>query len=121
MGKPLPAFSFAALLGCLVVLATLAWLPAQAMTRTSLGGHAEHLIAYLATTIVMGLALKKGPSPAVQCLLLIAYAAILEAGQIYAPGRHASFGDLAFSSTGVLLGGLLLWMWRSRDRAAATR
>ena len=121
MGKPLPVLLFAIFVGCLVVLATLAWLPAQAMTRTSLGGHAEHLIAYLATTVVMGLALKKGPSPAVQCFLLIAYAAILEAGQIYAPGRHASFEDLAFSSTGVLLGSLLLWMRRTRDRSAATR
>ena len=87
MGKPPRLLLFAAFVACLVLLATLAWLPAQAMTRTSLGGHAEHLIAYLATTIVMGLALKKGPSPAVQCVLLIAYATILEAGQIYAPGR----------------------------------
>jgi hypothetical protein len=32
---------------CVIVLAALAWLPAHAMTRTTLGGHAEHLIAYL--------------------------------------------------------------------------
>jgi VanZ family protein len=119
--KPFPGFVSGAIVGCLVALAALAWLPAQVMTRTSLGGHAEHLIAYLATTMVMGLAFKRRPRPAVQCVLLIAYAAILEAGQIYAPGRHASLQDLAFSSAGVVLGGLLLWMWRLHDRTAAVR
>jgi hypothetical protein len=33
--------------GCIVVLAALAWLPADAMRRTALGGHAEHLVGYL--------------------------------------------------------------------------
>jgi VanZ family protein len=42
------------------------------------------------------------------------YAAILEGGQLYSPGRHASFQDLAFSSAGVVIGGLALWMARSR-------
>ena len=46
--------------------------------------------------------------------LLIIYAAILEAGQLYSPGRHASFLDLAFSSGGVVVAGLILWMVRSR-------
>jgi VanZ family protein len=115
--KPFSVFCSAAFAGCFIALATLAWLPAKAMARTTLGGHAEHLIAYLITTIVMGLAFKKGPRLAVQCVLLIVYAAILEAGQIYSPGRHASLQDLAFSSTGVVLGGLLLWM----VRAAAAR
>jgi VanZ family protein len=117
--NPFSVFRSAALIGCFVALATLAWLPANAMTRTTLGGHAEHLIAYLATAIVMGLAFKKGPHLSVQCVLLIAYAAILEAGQIYSPGRHASFHDLAFSSAGVVLGGLLVWTVR-RLRCAAT-
>jgi hypothetical protein len=44
--------------GCIVVLAA-AWLPADAMRRTALGGHAERLGAYLGTMIVMGLAVRK--------------------------------------------------------------
>lgn len=119
--KPFPRLFGAAFVGCLAALAALAWLPARAMTRTSLGGHSEHLIAYLVTTIVMGLGLKGRLSPAVQYGLLIAYAAILEAGQMYSPGRHASLQDLAFSSAGVVLGGVLLWMWGMRDRVAAAR
>jgi VanZ family protein len=104
----------AAFIGCVVVLLTLAWLPEKAMTRTILGGHAEHFIAYLGTATVMGLTFPKGPRLAVLCALLIMYAAILEAGQLYSPGRHASFQDLAFSSAGVVTGGLFLWMARTR-------
>ena len=103
-----------ALVTCITVLAMLAWLPANAMTRTSLGGHAEHLIAYLATTIAMGLAFPSRPRLAVQSVLLIGYAAILEVGQLHAPGRHASFDDFAFSATGVAIGGLCLWIARVR-------
>ena len=108
-------------IGCIIALAILAWLPATIMMRTVLGGHAEHLIAYLGTAVLMGLTFQKSPRLAVQCVLLIVQcvllimcAAILEAGQLYSPGRHASFQDLAFSSAGVVCGGLLLWMARTR-------
>lgn len=103
-----------AFLCCIIALATLAWLPANTMTRTTLGGQAEHLIAYLGTTIVMGLALPNSPRLAVQSVLLIGYAAILEVGQLHAPGRHASFDDFAFSAAGVAIGGLCLWIARVR-------
>jgi VanZ family protein len=112
--RPLSLFRSAAFIGCIIAFATLAWLPAKAVTRTKLGGHAEHLIAYLGIAIVMGLAFQKRPRLAVQCALLIAFAGVLEAGQLYSPGRHASFQDLAFSSAGVVIGGLFLWMARSR-------
>jgi VanZ family protein len=49
----------------------------------------------------------------VQCLLLIGYAAILEAGQFYAIGRQASLQDFAFSSSGVLIGTTVVWMART--------
>src|SRR6267154_2446349 len=115
LGKnPLPVFLRTAFFGCIIALVTLAWLPEKLMTRTVLGGHAEHFIAYLGTTILMGLTFRKSPRLAAQCVLLIMYAAILEAGQLYSPGRHASFQDLAFSSAGVVIGGLVLWMARSR-------
>ena len=102
----------AAFIGCAIVFAALAWLPANAMTRTSLGGHAEHLIAYLGASTMMGFATRTTPRLVVQCLLLIGYAAILEAGQLYAIGRQASFQDFAFSSGGVLIGGALVWITR---------
>jgi VanZ family protein len=104
----------AACIGCIVALAILAWLPAKDMPRTTIGGHAEHFIAYLGTAIILGLTFYKSPRLAVQCVLLIVYAAILEAGQLYSLGRHASFHDLAFSSAGVLVGVLIIWMARPR-------
>jgi VanZ family protein len=112
--KPLSVFLCTAFIGCIIALATLAWLPANVMTRTTLGGHAEHFIAYLGTAISMGLTFQKSPRLAVQCALLIMYAALLEAGQLFSPGRHASFQDLAFSSAGVIIGALFLWMARTR-------
>lgn len=74
------------------------------MTRTSVGGNAEYLIAYLGAATVMGFATQTTRRLVVQCLLLIGYAAILEAGQLYAIGRQASLQDFAFSSNGVLIG-----------------
>src|SRR5262245_25675528 len=101
-------------IGCVIALASLAWLPPTIITRTILGGHAEHFIAYLGTSILMGLAFQRGPRVTVQCVLLIVYAAVLEAGQLYSPGRHASIQDFAFSATGVVVGGLLLSIARPR-------
>ena len=109
---PIPMLWKAAFIGCVIVLAPLAWLPANAITRTSLGGHAEHLIAYFGAATVMGLAPRTTRRLVVQCLLLIGYAAILEAGQLYAIGRQASFQDFVFSSGGVLIGAALVWITR---------
>ena len=112
--NPLSVLLRAAFVGCIIALATLAWLPAKAITRTILGGHAEHFIAYLGAAIIMGLTFQKSPRLAVQCVLLIMYAAILEAGQLFSLGRHASLQDLAFSSVGVIIGALFLRMARTR-------
>lgn len=103
-----------ACVGCTIALPILAWLPAKAMTRSALGGHVEHFVAYLATATIVGLAFQKRPHLALQCALIIAYAAILEVGQLYSPGRHASFRDFAFSASGVVVGGLFLWLVRAR-------
>jgi len=100
---PLSTLGKAALAGCIIALAILAWTPAHGMTRTALGGPAEHFIAWLGTAMVLGLASRATPPLAAQCLLLMFYAAVLECGQVYTPGRQASFHDFAFSAGGVLL------------------
>jgi len=74
------------------------------MLRTGFGGHAEHFVAYLGTAILMTLTFQRGPRPAVQCILLIIYAAVLELGQLYSPGRYASIQDFAFSAAGAVIG-----------------
>jgi len=108
-----------ALVGCIIVLAVLSWFPGKHMVRTELGGHAEHAIAYFGTAIVMGVALQKCLRLYLLCGLLTTYAAVLEAGQVLAPNRHASFYDLTFSTAGVLVGGLILWVARPRMKSSA--
>jgi VanZ family protein len=112
METPLSTLGKAALAGCVIALAILAWAPAQAMTRTGLGGPAEHFVAWLGAAMVFGLTTRATPPLAAQCLLLMFYAAILECGQVNAPGRQASFHDFAFSAGGVLLGSALVWLAR---------
>jgi hypothetical protein len=112
--KPLSAFLRTASIGCIIALAILTLMPAAFMMRTVLGGHAEHFVAYLGTAVLMGLAFHKRLRLSVQCVLLIVYAAALEAGQLYSSGRHASFQDLAFSAAGVVTGGLFLSLTRTR-------
>jgi VanZ family protein len=113
----------AALAGCIIALTILAWTPAQSMTRTSLGGATEHLLGWFGTAMVFGLASRTTAPLAPQCLLLSFYAAVLECGQVYAPGRQASLHDFAFSAGGVLLGSTLVWLarrcwWRGGRRPA---
>lgn len=112
--KPLSVLLRASFFGCLFILALLAWLPGAVMTRTMLGTHSEHFVAYLGTSISMGMAFQRSPRLTMQCVLLVAYAAILEAGQLYSPGRHASFQDFAYGAAGVVSGTLLLSVARAR-------
>ena len=81
------------------------------MPRTALGGAAEHFVAWLGTATIVGLASRATALLAPQFLLAF-YAAILECGQFYAPGRQASLQDFAFSVGGVLLGSTLACMAR---------
>ena len=113
IGAPIPLLWKAALIGGVTVLAGLAWLPADVLTRTSLGGHTEHLIAYLGTATMMGLATRTTRRLVVLSLILIGYAALLEVGQLHAIGRQASFEDFAFSSGGILIGAMLAWSARA--------
>jgi hypothetical protein len=43
--NPLSVLLRAARIGCIIAFATLAWLPTKDLTRTTIGGHAEHFIA----------------------------------------------------------------------------
>lgn len=103
-----------AFFACIVLLVALSWLPAPEMVRTGISGRMEHGVAYFGTTVIMGLAYRAAPRLLVQSALLVALAAILEAGQLQAPGRNASLHDFASGSAGVALGGLLIWRARPR-------
>lgn len=103
-----------AFFACIVALVLLSWLPGDEMVRTGANGRAEHAIAYFGTAVTMALAYRERPRLLVQFFLLVVLAGILEAGQLYAPGRTAALLDFASSSAGAAVGGLLMWAGRPR-------
>src|SRR5262245_8581848 len=81
------------------------WLPASIMVRTeTLPGQAEHALAYFATGICLALLLHGRRSPLFIAACISVYAAILEVGQRFVPGRHSAFIDFAASTVGGLGG-----------------
>jgi VanZ family protein len=81
-----------------------AWTPGNYVVRTGFSGHVEHAIVYALSGAFL-LAVLAGRYAAWQvAALLAAYAGLLEAGQLVAPGRHAAFGDFAFSAAGAIAG-----------------
>ncbi len=88
---------------CWVALGVLSLLPAERMARTSLGGLAEHCMAYAGTGVLTALGL--GAARAWRAgVLLVAYAGALEVGQHFSPGRHPAWLDWVASSSGALAG-----------------
>ncbi len=88
---------------CIVLLAVLSWLPASMEKRTALPGQVEHLLAYFCTAAVFTLAYPRSPRRWLISGLAV-YAAVLEAGQLYVPGRTAQVVDWAASGLGAALG-----------------
>jgi VanZ family protein len=96
-------FRFAAW-ACIVLLGVLSLLPGEEMIRTGINTRIEHVIAYMGTMFLVGAAygLRLGLFRLVP--RLVAYAGVLEIGQNFSPGRHASVLDFAASSSGVIAG-----------------
>jgi len=98
-------FRFAAW-ACLLLLMVLSWLPGEVMIRTGINGRIEHFIAYMGTMLVIAAAYGLRLGLFRLLAMLIAYAAVLELGQIYVPGRHSSVFDFAASASGVIAGAI---------------
>src|SRR5258708_20085356 len=96
--------------GCVALLAILSWLPGDDMVRTGIDGRIEHVIAYLGTMFMMGAAYAPRMGLARPGALLIAYAGMLEVGQNFSPGRHASPFDFGATSFAVILGAIVFWL-----------
>jgi len=92
---------------CLALVGALSWLPGSMQHRTGLSGHVEHLFAYFVTAGALTLAYPRSGGLKLASLLA-AYAALLEFGQFYVPGRSAQVGDWLVSSLGAALGVLAL-------------
>jgi VanZ family protein len=91
----------------LAATAILCLLPGDEMVRTGMSGRIEHFGFYAGAAAVVGAAYLQRLAPAALAGALVAYAGVLEIGQIWVPGRHSSVWDWLASSGGILLGILL--------------
>ena len=86
----------------LVAIAVLSFIPPNSRPETGTPHSLEHLALFVPT----GLAFALGYAP--RCVLqlsgLIAYAAVVELGQIWVPGRHARLSDFLVNVLGLCLG-----------------
>lgn len=98
----------------ILALGVASWTPGQDMVRTGLNTRFEHATAYLVATFVVALAYPKLKIERLAAML-IAYAAVLELGQLLVPGRHSDWHDWIASSSGVVVGvGLSILFGRAR-------
>ncbi len=87
----------------LVVFVTLS--PIGLRPETGLSPNKERLLAFLVVGALLALALPRRPIAV--ALLLVLGAALLEAGQLLAPGRHAALSDFEVKALGAILGVVL--------------
>ena len=76
--------------------------------RTDLGGHTEHVLAYLLTASFIGLGYGKISGVLIGAALM-PYAALLEYLQQFVQGRTSQFEDFFYSCAGIFLGVALSW------------
>jgi len=116
MVADLPKLCRFAAWACLVLLMVLSWLPGEEMIRTGLNTRIEHAVAYIGTMLVVGAAYGIRLGLLSLAAMLIAYAGVLELGQIYVPGRHSSVLDFAASASGVVIGAVAFQLAYDRLR-----
>ena len=88
---------------CIMALMAASWTPGQEMIRTGFDTRLEHVFAYLVATIAVSLAYPR-LHPKRLAASMMAYAAVLELGQLFVAGRHAGVLDWIASSTGAVCG-----------------
>ena len=90
--------------GAIVAITVLSLIPATRRPATGMSGHLEHLIAYFGAALVLGLGARELGRVMRVGLLLTGYAGVLEVVQLWVPGRHAKLSDFVTSTTGILIG-----------------
>ena len=98
---------------CVGLVAVLSLTPGDYIVRTTVSTLLEHFVAYLGTSAVASAGYARRVSLFQIAALLCGYAALLEIGQNWVPGRHSQFIDFAVSSAGVVAG-ILFWTWIGR-------
>lgn len=88
-----------------VAVALLSLLPRDYRLHTGvLSGKLEHALAYLLLGAVMTIAARRRHKPHRVALALVAYAGVLELGQLIISSREATIGGFVASAGGAILG-----------------
>lgn len=88
---------------CIGVLIMLSWIPRELEARTGLPGQIEHAIAYCGAAAIFAFAYQD-PHRWRLIAAFITLAGVLEAGQLWVPGRTSQVIDFAASSVGAIAG-----------------
>ena len=106
---------------CVVALAVLSLTPGDEMVRTGAPGVLEHFVAYAGAACIAMLGYGRRVTPLPIAALLIAYAGLLELGQLWIPGRHSAVVDFGFSAAGVVAGVVIGQLFRAVDLRRLSR
>ncbi len=95
-------------LAAVIGLAFVSLVPAaHSPPRTALPGAVEHFLAYFAVSGMAVFVFRRNLPVPILVTAMIAYAAILETAQRWAPGRSPALLDFVASAAGALIGALL--------------
>ena len=102
----------------LVALPILSWLPAEDMVRTGvLTPGQEHFLAYMASALLLAMAVPRYRFVHVACFYAFV-AGVLEAGQMYSPGRSPEVVTAVVSMAGAVMGEIVARLatgvWRKK-------
>jgi VanZ like family len=82
-----------------------AWTPGNYMVRSGIfSGHVEHSVAYCLSGAFMFAVLARRYAAWRVAAALVAYAGVLELGQLFVPGRHSGVDDFLFSAASAVVG-----------------
>jgi VanZ family protein len=95
---------------CLFAILLLSLVPGDYRPHTQiLPGGLEHVAAYTLAAFLLGLAYHGRLSPGRIVLLLTAYGALLELGQLWVPGRHGQAIDVVADFVGAMMGVVMVY------------
>lgn len=101
----------------ILLLALLSLLPKEEMVRTGAAGWLEHVVAYAGTMLLCAAGYSARLGILRPALALVAYAAALEFGQNFSPGRSPALVDFAASASGVIVTARICHLALTRYRA----
>jgi VanZ family protein len=91
-------------IGLIIVLSLV---PGSSRPSSGAGGWSEHLLAYAAVMLALGVGYGGMRRVMTMCTALLAGAAALELMQLLVPGRNSEFSGFVASASGIAVGAVL--------------